>query len=113
MLGIFVWAVGYVLTFLVAIPLNGLLISLAWGWFVAPILGSRGISIAEGIGLSFFLSIAGAVATSHLNKPAADGETDPRKIAANTLGQMLGVGVAGPALAIAMGWAWHTFAISN
>ena len=113
MLEVLGWVVSYVLTFLIAIPLNGLLISLAWGWFVAPILGTRSIGIAEGIGLSLFFSIAGNVATAHLNKPAPNGETDPRKIAAATLGKMLAIGVGGPIIGIALGWMWHTFAISN
>jgi hypothetical protein len=50
------WAGVFLALTVVSIPLNGLVISASWGWFVSPITGARPITLVEGVGLSIFLS---------------------------------------------------------
>lgn len=100
------WGTSFILLTIVSIPLNGLLISATWGWFVVPIVGARNISIAEGIGLSFFISVAGSVATAHLPRAHASDAS-----ATALFGQAIGVGIVGPIIALSLGWVWHTFVL--
>jgi len=109
MLAVLKWGVGFALVVIVSVPLNGLLISMTWGWFVIPATGARAISIAQGIGLSIFLSIAGSVATTSLRKFDLDGETEPRAVAAKALGMMISVGIIVPVCTLVIAWAWHAF----
>ena len=60
-----IWLVGYSLALVVAVPLRGLLISLTGGWFVPPVIQARGITIAEGIGLSLLGSSWHGLSTSY------------------------------------------------
>jgi len=64
MLEVFKWVMTFVIVMLVSIPLNGLVISATWGWFISPITGSRQITLAEGVGLSIFLLVAGSAVTA-------------------------------------------------
>jgi hypothetical protein len=110
MLAAIKWGVGFVLLAAVSVPINGLLISATWGWFVSPITGARQITISEGIGLAIFCSIIGTVATAHLKEwDFGDATDDWRKIAAKAVGAAIGIGVVGPILVLAWAWAWHTF----
>jgi len=99
------WGIGFVLLLVVSVPINGLLISATWGWFVSPITGARQITISEGIGLALFCSIIGTVATAHLKEwDSGDTTGDWRVIAAAAIG----VGVIGPLIMLAWAWVWHT-----
>jgi hypothetical protein len=108
MLAILGWLLGFVLVLLISIPLNGLLISATWGWFVVPITGAREISITQGVGLAMFCSIIGTAATAHLREWKIDNEeTDWTKTAGVAFGKVIGVAVIGPILVLALAWIWH------
>jgi hypothetical protein len=48
---------GLLLAKLLVIPINGLLISLTWNWFIVPVLGAPTVNFVEGIGFSIFWSL--------------------------------------------------------
>ncbi|MEJ0019001.1 MAG: hypothetical protein WDN25_21065 [Acetobacteraceae bacterium] len=104
------WGLSFVLVLVVSIPINGLLISATWGWFITPITGTREISIAEGVGLAMFCSIIGTTATAHLKKwDFAEDGGDWRAMAAKLLAAMVGIGVIAPLVTLAVAGAWHNF----
>ena len=106
------WVVGFVLVLVVSVPINGLLISATWGWFVSPITGAKHITITEGVGLAVFCSIIGTVATAHLKEWGVGEATDDwQVIAAKNLGASIGVGVLGPLVTLLFAWLWHTFVL--
>lgn len=109
MLSIVGWVVCAVLILVISIPLYGLLIALEWGWFVAPILGAREITIPQGVGLSLFLVTAGLVATGHLREFKSQEGKEAREMAIHSLAEMAGIGIIGPLAGIFMAWTWHTF----
>ncbi len=106
------WGTGYVVVWLISIPVTGLLISATWDWFVSPIIGIREISLSEGVGLSLFIGVAGYAATVHLQKFTIEGETDPSKIAWKGLTKFIGAAIFGPLLSLVIAWFWHTFFVS-
>ncbi len=109
MLAALKWVSGYALTIIISVPVNGLLISATWGWFVVPATGARQIGIAQGVGLAIFISIVGIIATAHQIKYDFGDEKDPARVAARGLGKVIGGGILGPLATLAIAWAWHTF----
>lgn len=104
------WALGILMVLVISVPINGLLISTTWGWFIVPITGARTISVAEGVGLAMFCSIIGSVATAHLTKWDFDFDGESWGSVAGTMaGTMLIVGVAAPLFGLTWAWIWHTF----
>lgn len=104
------WVLAYAVVWLVSMPLEGLVISASWDWFVAPITGAQTIGVVQGIGLAIFLSIAGAAMTGAPSKMAFDAEKSIPDIAAAGLRKMIGVGILGPLVGLAAAWIWHTIA---
>ena len=112
MLSAIKWGVGFVIVLIISTPINGLLISATWGWFIAPITGARQISIAEGIGLAIFCSIIGSVATAHLKEWDFSKDTDDsRVIGARATWALIGAGIIGPLIGLMFAWAWHMLLI--
>jgi hypothetical protein len=101
------WIFGFALVSIVSVPVYGLLISATWAWFIAPIFGIREISMAEGIGLSFFVTalMFPSISGNLTLKPGVDDGI--RTIAAKGLGQAIGQGVVAPVLLLSLAWVWH------
>lgn len=98
---------------LIAIPINGFVISLTWSWFVVPIFGIRELGIAESVGLAIFISV--------LASPYMRGRRDDPKIIANDtfakatakiFGIVFGGYVIAPLLTLCGAWIWHAFFMS-
>jgi len=103
-------AAGLVWTsLLVAIPANifirGLGISLAWGWFIAPVTGWREISLVEGVGISIFFSIA----LDGLAARTVSSDNDPSETTFGVISAVLGRMVLSPLISILFAWGWQTF----
>lgn len=111
MLGTLTWVLGFALLWLVSVPVNGLVISSTWNWFIVPATGAKTIGIAGGIGLSMFLTFAGAAATGNLVKLDSNSEIGVVPTAASVFVKTISVGVVSPLCGLAIAWIWHTFAI--
>lgn len=109
MLGAVKWVLGFGLVWVVSIPVNGILTSTTWGWFVVPATGAREISISQGVGLSMFLFIAGTVVTSHVARFEVAENEDTKSVATRALGKAIGVGLLAPAATLAVTWVWQAF----
>ena len=108
MLAALMWGAGFVLLIVVSAPINGLLISATWGWFIVPITGARQISIAEGIGLALFCSIMGTIATAHLKEwDFGEATGDFRTNCFKVIVTLVGVGIVGPIIGLGLAWIWH------
>ena len=97
---------GYVVTFIIAIPLNGLLVSVTWGWFVAPVFGFREIGVAESIGLTLFLRLA-AASIYQPNLEKEKEEKGLKGVAAEALGKAIGAGIVQPIIGLGLAWVFH------
>lgn len=112
MLRILTWVLGFLLLWLVSVPVNGLVISSTWNWFIVPVTGAKTIGIAGSIGLSMFLTFAGAAATGHLARFDSSPEPAIAMTAASLFVKTISVGVVAPLCGLAIAWVWHTFAMS-
>jgi len=100
------WVIGFGLVWLMSIPINGILISQTWGWFVVPATGAHEISIAQGIGLSIFLTIVGRLVSTSPDKSIFEGINSPEAIATKGLIVAIVSGVLGPLLVLVIAWIW-------
>lgn len=112
MFGVAKWTLGIALVVVVSVLLNGLLISVTWGWFIAPIFRTRDIDIPEGIGLSIFLSIILPLRSNPAAKDEFKADMEPWEIAARGLARVVGSGIFAPIFVLIMAWAWHTFVMT-
>ena len=91
-----IYLIGFGLTIL-STPLNGLVLSVLWGWFMVP-LGVPGINIAHAIGISCVVGLL-----SH----------QPRNVSTSSpeaaLGEILGWGIINPLLILLFGFIAKSF----
>lgn len=105
MLEVSKWVLTFIIVMLISVPLNGLVISATWGWFVSPITGARHISLTEGVGLSIFLSVAGSAVTASIADRLYGSEAPSNRYA------LIIRSVVGPVTGLIWGWLWFTFAM--
>lgn len=82
---------------LASIPLNGLALSVLWGWFICP-LGVPRLGIAQALGVSTLISL--------FMRGKADEDDDKKSPALK-----VAVAVLLPLFALAIGWAEHWFMV--
>ena len=88
-----------------AIPINGYVIAVLWGWFIIPIFNVRAIGITEAVGLSIFVSsVSPMKPTPPTLAQKESGEDDYAagiwRLAANVF--------LVPGLTLVLAWIWHT-----
>ncbi|MBV8914883.1 MAG: hypothetical protein JOZ05_17825 [Acetobacteraceae bacterium] len=102
---------GFGLPFLLLLPINGILLSALWDWFLSSVTGLRHISIAEGVGLAMFFSIVVSGAKTWEGSEIYEPGDTALAVMAKGAGAFLGAGVLGPALVLALAWAWQQFVV--
>ena len=88
---------------LISIPITGFLISVTWVWFVTPIFAIRPISVAEGVGLSLFVSVINPTRI-----PSNYAEL-PYPSVSSVIGRMASRVLFEPLLVLAGAWLWHIY----
>jgi hypothetical protein len=81
--------------------LEGLALSLLWGWFMVPLLGLPHLPIVAAMGISLTVGFM----TSHFN----DNTHDPEKSALARVGATFAHMVLKPAVTVGVGWIIHLF----
>lgn len=99
-------AIGWTVTVLVAMVGGGLLrgwvLSVLWGWFIVPTFNLPALAIAPAIGLSLVVGF--------LTRPATDDdERSKHRSMGERLAHAIALAIAGPLMALAMGWVVHLF----
>jgi putative flippase GtrA len=79
---------------------SGYVLSILWGWFIAPTFGLPALSVVAAIGV--------AIVVSYLtNQIHPDG--DKKKEWSKKFSEMIGYGIGRPLFALGFGWVVHLF----
>lgn len=91
--------VGMVALLIASILLNGIALSVLWGWFLVP-LGLSEIGLAHAIGISM---VVGLITYQEIDSGGDNRSKD------EAIGYALGAAIGRPLLLMALGWLAHLF----
>jgi hypothetical protein len=94
-------------TILASIPINGMVISIIWGWFIAPIFNLREITISQAVGISIFISLFTTPGmTKNAERKATTNEASAIQEAISlTITRLFLI----PIGTLVIAWIWRTF----